>query len=729
MSASAEATTGRNRRRHGRSPARGHQDGRDPDRRPLTVAVRSDSAVPAGAGALTVLLIEHRGADARLVKAALEDHPEQHFHVAVERSLTAALDHLAASTPDAIVLDVDLPGGGVEAIEAIRASAPALPLIVLSAEGNGQSGVRAMDAGAQDYFIKGELNHTATLGRVVLQALARQRLRLELAERLDKVENSHIRLRNIVDLNLDAILVVDRGGRVLFANRQAEAFLEGSGAGPLAQYLAHPRREADGAVLTLTDAEDRPRTVHLRMYPTGWDDEEAYLVLLREPIGGENADAARPVVGPDLDAVTGLFNRAGFSRQGHDILQSAGRKRTCAAMVCLNLERFRRVNQALGYGAGDALLRRVADRLRRELRAGDLIGCFGRDEFLILLTSLRRPQDAAFVAGKLLEVVALPIEHRHGELRIKARAGVSLFPRDGRDISELIGHAQIAAERAKHRQPERIAFYTSELASQSARRFRLEQDLQKALGKDQFSLVYQPIMDVRSDRPIAAEALLRWRPEPGDVVTAGEFVPILEEIGLIDEVGEWVIRNACIDARNLQETGCPLPVSVNLSPLQFASEGLPDRIRDALADSGLPPQHLWLEVTESALMQPLQMSIETLDNLRKMGISVCIDDFGTGFSSLAYLKRFPIDTLKIDQSFVRDLVSGPKDAAITRNTVQLAHALGLNVVAEGVETPGQLERLREYHCDFYQGHLFSTPLPARELRELVSRHKRGQKAL
>jgi diguanylate cyclase (GGDEF)-like protein len=677
---------------------------------------------------LTILLIEHRGADANLVAQALRSYPDQRFEVLAERDLATAIGKIGESSPDAIVLDADLPDGGLTAVEEIRTAASILPLIVLTGTGNGENAVWAMEAGAQDYILKGELDHAA-LGRVVLQAIARQRLHLDLEQRLREIEHTHIRLRNIVDLNLDGILVLDRDGRVLFANRAAKELLKQPTGELLGSYLGQPSADIDGTAFTLFDADQRPRRVHMRTYATGWDEEEAYMVLLREPLDSEADTTEGKVTRPDHDPVTGLLNRNAFYRQGGDILQTTGHKGAFAAVLCLNLERFRRVNQALGQTTGDAVLQRVASRLKRELRAGDLLSCFGSDEFLVLLTSLRRPRDAGLVAGKLLDTVALPIEHAQGDLHINARAGISLFPRDSSDVSDLIGHAQIAAERAKRRQPYRVSFYTADLTSQSARRFRLEQGLQKALGNREFSIIYQPIVDARSDDLIATEALLRWKPEPGTVLSASEFVPILEEIGLIDEVGEWVIRSACAEAKKWGDAGYGLPVSVNLSPLQFTSERLPEKIRAALEESGLPAEYLWIEVTESALMQPLEMSINTLGQLREMGVSVCIDDFGTGFSSLAYLKRFAIDTLKVDRSFVQDIVDGAKDAAIARNTIQLAHALELTVVAEGVETAAQLERLREYGCDFYQGHVYSAPLTPQESQELLARNRNSAKSL
>lgn len=688
----------------------------------------SKASPPGGGDTLSVLLIEHRGADARLGVQALQSHPDYRFHVTVQRGLAAGLETLRESLPDAVVLDVDLPGGGLTVVEEIRAAAPTLPLIVLAGNDTGKDGIRAMNAGAQDYLIKGQLDHSA-LGRVVIQAIVRQRLRMELAKRLREVENTHLRLRNIIDLNLDGILVLDRDGHILFANRMAKRFLIQKGGESLDRHLHHPTTDLDGTVFTLYGPDDQPRKIHMRIYPTEWDEKDAFMVLLREPLPSEAREGDSRIRQADRDPITGLFNWDAFSRHGRDFLYNAGRAGTSAALLCLNLERFRRVNQTLGHAVGDAVLRRVADRLGQQLRAGDLLSCLGGDEFLVLLTSLRQTRDASTVAGKLLDTVALPIEHEDGDLRIRGRVGISLFPRDGNNIAELIGHAQIAAERAKRWQPHRVAYYTADLTSQTTRRFQLEQKLQKALANRQFKLLYQPIVDTNTNVPAAAEALLRWQPDPDTVVSANEIIPTLEETGLIDEVGEWVIRTACTEARVWHDDGCAISVSINLSPIQFASEQLPEKIRAALADSGLPPERLWLEVTETALMQSLETSIDMLEQLRAMGVSICIDDFGTGFSSLAHLKRFPVDTLKIDRSFIRDIAGNSRDAAITRNTVQLAHALNLTVVAEGVESDGQVERLREYGCDFHQGYVYNPPLTPWELRNLIATAKDSKSVL
>lgn len=674
---------------------------------------------PENGSPLSILLIEDDSSDTPLVLESLRAYPGHRFDVTVQDDLKAGLKALRETKPDAIVLDSD---GDPAAVEKIRTADPTLPLIVLSDDDTGEKGLLAMDAGAQDYLLKKHLDY-AILGRTVLQAVARQHLRMELAERLREVEHTHIRLRNIIDLTLDGILVINDNGRVMFANRTANRLLHLEGGENLRKHLKKPKVESDNLIFTVFDEGQQPCRLHMRIYPAGWDEENAFMVLLREPLPSEIRDNASQISPDDRDATTGLFNREAFSRQGREILYRAGRKDTSAAVLCLNLERFRRVNQALGHDTGDVVLRHVAERLKRELRAGDLLSRFGGDEFLVLLTSLRRPRDASIVAGKLLDAVGLPIEHENGDLRVQARAGISLFPRDGNEISQLIGHAQIAAERAKRWQPHRVAYYTPELMSQTTWHFQLEQDLQTGLANRQFKLLYQPIVDVQSNELVAAEALLRWQPTPDTVMSASEFIPVLEETGLIDEVGAWVIRTACIEAKIWHDEGYPIPVTVNLSPLQFASEELPDKIHAALEDSGLPPKYLWVEVTESALMQSLERSIAMLGQLRAMGVSVCIDDFGTGFSSLSHLKQFPIDTLKIDSSFVRDIVDSSRDAAITRNTVDLAHALNLTVVAEGVESEKQIAQLRQYGCDYYQGHVYREALVLEEMRKLIGESK------
>ena len=329
--------------------------------------------------------------------------------------------------------------------------------------------------------------------------------------------------------------MVDRGGRILFANRMAKRLLIQKGGDVIDERLRNPAIDLDGTAFTLLDPDDKPRRIHMRIYPTDWDEDDAYMVLLREPLPGERRESDTRVVRTDLEPVTGLYNRDTFLRQGRGFLYSAGRRGISAAILCLNLERFRRVNQMLGHDVGDAVLRHVGERLKLQLRAGDLVGCLGGDEFIVLLGSLRQTRDASLVAGKLLDTVALPIEHENGDLHIRARVGISLYPSDGSDASELVGHAQIAAERAKRWQPHRVAYYTADLMSQTARRFELEQALQEALPKRQFKLFYQPILATGGDTPAAAEALLRWQPEPDTLVSAKEIIPTLEETGRIEE--------------------------------------------------------------------------------------------------------------------------------------------------------------------------------------------------
>lgn len=666
---------------------------------------------------IKVLLVEDRRADALLVRHALSAYQNAQFEVTVAEKLVQALDHLAMHKPDVVIADLNLPDSlGLDTFMQISRASPVTPLVIMTADADTQLGVKAVDAGAQDYLVKGEIESLA-LGRLIMQAIARQRLRQSLADHLSEIETTRTQLHNIVDLNLDGMVIIDRGGQVIFANRQAE-YLFGMPRSDLIGFkLGRPVTDEVGTEIALADRTGKLRRVRMRLQATGWADEDAFLVLLSEATV-EKPERDSGVV--NLDSVTGLFNRRMFYEQAGLCLTHARRHHLTPAMLCINLHNFRRINETMGHNCGDELLRLVGERIRRQLRAGDIVGRFGGDEFLVLLSSLRRATDASNVAHKILDSILAPIDLWQQNLRISARVGTSIFPRDGSNVDELVRHAQVAGQRAKETPgSSRVEFYTAELTSRSERRFNLEQRLRRALPQSQFQVYYQPILPVSGEGDTSVEALLRWFPPEGDSVGPAEFIPILEETGLIGEVGDWMLRQACKQVRQWHDAGVRTRLSANISPLQFESANLFSSIESALADSGLPARYLTVEITESALMRNANNSADTLKALRSMGVSVSIDDFGTGFSSLNYLKRFAIDHLKIDRSFIRDVTKDPNDAAITRATIDLAHNLGLRVVAEGVEDDSQLEFLREHGCDAFQGFLISRPVPSEEILLLL----------
>jgi diguanylate cyclase (GGDEF)-like protein len=416
------------------------------------------------------------------------------------------------------------------------------------------------------------------------------------------------------------------------------------------------------------------------------------------------------------DPVTSLPNRASFTGQLAEALARAKRASSPLAILFLDLDLFKRVNDSLGHDAGDRLLRIAAERIRRAVRQGDLIFRMGGDEFTVLLEDLRGPEEAGAVAQRVLESVAEPVQVEHHELSVTASIGIALFPRDDVVEERLVKSADTAMYRAKDLGRNRYAFFAPEMNERVEQQMRMEAALRQALKNGEFVLYYQPRVSVVSGRASGLEALLRWRHPEWGLIEPARFVPLLEETGLIVPVGAWVLAEACHQAAAWQSAGsAPVRVSINISSRQFRDEGLLKAVGSALRASGLPAGLLELELTESLLIDNVDYAMDVLHKLKALGISISIDDFGTGYSSLGYLKRFPIDSLKIDRGFVRDIASSPKDAAIVDAICALGRSLDIALVAEGVEHTWQAEYVCAQQCAELQGYLFSRPLPAHEV--------------
>jgi diguanylate cyclase (GGDEF)-like protein len=413
------------------------------------------------------------------------------------------------------------------------------------------------------------------------------------------------------------------------------------------------------------------------------------------------------------DPVTELPNRASFTGHLGEAVRRAKRANWPLALLFLDLDLFKRVS--------DRLLRIVTERIRRAVREADLLFRMGGDEFTVLLEDVRGAEEAGAVAQRMLEAIAEPVQLDHHEVSITASIGIALFPRDDVVGERLVKSADTAMYRAKELGRNRYAFFASEMNQRVEHQMRMEAALRQALKNDEFVLHFQPRISVASGRATGLEALLRWSHPEWGLMEPARFVPILEETGLIVPVGAWVLGQACYHAKAWQAPGRPVRVSVNLSSRQFRSEGLLKAVDAALRSSGLPPGLLEIELTESLLAENVDHAMDLLEKLKALGACISIDDFGTGYSSLSYLKRFPIDSLKIDRSFVRDLVSSPKDAAIVDAICALARSLGIEVVAEGVEHPWQAEYVCARHCTEMQGYLFSRPIAPDAVPEALER--------
>jgi len=422
------------------------------------------------------------------------------------------------------------------------------------------------------------------------------------------------------------------------------------------------------------------------------------------------------------DPVTDLPNRVSFAEHLGEALRRAKRAEWPLALLFVDLDLFKRVNDSLGHDAGDRLLRMAAQRIRRALRESDLLFRMGGDEFTVLLEDVRGPEEAGAVAQRMLEAIAEPVQLGHHEISVSASIGIAMYPRDDVIGERLVKSADTAMYRAKELGRSRYAFFAPEMNERVENQMQLEAALRRALKNGEFVLHFQPRVSAATGRAIGVEALLRWRHPEWGLVEPARFVPVLEETGLIVAVGAWVLAEACHQAKAWQAGGrAPLRVSVNISPRQFRSEGLLKAVAGALRASGLAPQLLELELTESLLVENVDYAMDLMHKLKALGTSLSIDDFGTGYSSLGYLKRFPIDSLKVDKSFVRDLAASPKDAAIVDAICLLARSLGIGLVAEGVEESWQAEYLSARHCTEMQGYYFCRPLAPERLGEALAR--------
>jgi len=435
------------------------------------------------------------------------------------------------------------------------------------------------------------------------------------------------------------------------------------------------------------------------------------------------------------DIVTGLPNRAQLTEQLRYTLKLSKRNDSKFALLFLDLDHFKQVNDTLGHDAGDDLLKQVSKRLTRVVRDTDMISSrdseeaesqhtvarLGGDEFVVLLGVINRAEDAARVAERISQSVSEPYELGTNTVSVTTTIGISVFPADGTDSESMMKSADVAMYHAKESGRNGYQFYSRSIHEQALTRFSLEADLRSAIEKKELTLVYQPKIDVRTGQLSGMEALARWyHPEKG-IMSPTEFISLAEETGLILPLGSWVLQQACSQMKMWLDAGWPvMTVAVNCSSEQFTKSDIIEDINVALELSGLDPSHLEIELTESLILQDGEKGIEILKNLKRLGIKVSIDDFGTGFSSLSYLKRLPVDKLKIDKSFVDDLEKDSGDAAIVTAIITLSHNLDLTVVAEGVETQEQYDILRKFDCDEIQGYLISHPLNVQQFEEWMS---------
>ena len=427
------------------------------------------------------------------------------------------------------------------------------------------------------------------------------------------------------------------------------------------------------------------------------------------------------------DVLTGLPNRRLLTDRIEVAISQAQRENSGLALLFIDLDRFKTINDSLGHQAGDQLLREVGRRLGQWVRSGDTVSRVGGDEFIVLCPNCGHPDDASALGEKLLEALAQPYHIAENQLIITASIGIALYPDNGSDANMLIGNADAAMYLAKENDRNNCQFYSPELNEKNLERLQLELRLRHALEAHEFVLYFQPQIDARTGALVGAETLIRWLDPIHGLIPPGRFIPLAEETGLIQPIGDWVLREVCRYLHRWQAQGlAPIPIAVNLSARQFKQQNFIESVAEALAETGIEARWIELELTESMLMKDIQQTTGKLQQLKEMGFSISVDDFGTGFSSLNYLRHFPLDVLKIDQSFVRELFEDDAALAIIDSIIALANALGMRTVAEGVETADQQLMLQRHGCDTLQGYLIARPLPEEEFMHWVRQYTATQ---
>lgn len=424
------------------------------------------------------------------------------------------------------------------------------------------------------------------------------------------------------------------------------------------------------------------------------------------------------------DALTGLFNRFSLQELTQQTLASAARRRESVAMLFLDLDKFKQINDTLGHGAGDLLLIDVAQRLRASVRDSDIVARLGGDEFVVVLTGLDGPATVGQVADKISRSLSLPFEISGKSINTSASIGISLFPADAKDVEKMMGHADLAMYHAKGIGPSSYQFFTFEMNQANLERITLEQDLGDALVREEFVLHYQPQINTVTGEVFGVEALVRWNHPTKGMIPPAEFIPAAEMNGLIFPLGEWVLNTACAQLRIWLDTGfIDLRMSVNVSARQFEDETLLVRVEQALEKHKLAPGQLELELTESVMFKNPQKAIDQMRRFRAVGVNLAIDDFGAGYSSLNYLRKLPVNRLKLDSDLIRDIQTNTSTHSICAATIRLAGDLGLDVIAEGVETQGEYDSLKLLHCPGIQGYFHSKPLPTSEIFNFMAQHR------
>jgi diguanylate cyclase (GGDEF)-like protein/PAS domain S-box-containing protein len=687
--------------------------------------------------AIRALLVEDNLGDARLLREMLNEQSSLDTQLTHVQHM-AAEQHLVKRPADIILLDLGLSDAqGLGAVRRAHAAAPRVPLVVLTGLDDEEMAGQALKEGAQDYLIKGQIE-TRGLVRAMRYAIERKHMDDVLFE---QQERAQVTLNSIGD----AVVCTDVAGKLTFLNLVAETMTGWSSKEATGRPMTEVCRILDGTTHQaipdpIAMAVERNRTVHLpsNSILVRRDGVEVPIEDSVAPIHDRQGQVSGAVVvfrdvsaaramslemahSAQHDFLTGLPNRMLLSDRISQAIVLAPRHRKRVAVLFLDLDGFKHINDSLGHLIGDKLLQSIARRLISCVRGSDTVSRQGGDEFVVLLAEESHGEDAAIVARRILQAVAVPHAIDQQELHVTASIGVSVYPDDGRDAATLIQNADTAMYHAKEKGRQSYQFFTPAMNVRAVERQSIEESLRRALERNEFALHYQPTINLRTGSITGAEALIRWTHPTRGALSPAQFIPIAEDTGLIRPIGSWVLREACSQARAWVDAGLPLAtIAVNVSAIQLRDEHFLEELFCTLHDTGLDARSLELELTESSLMKHAESAASILQAVRERGVQVAVDDFGTGYSSLSYLRKFPIDALKIDQSFVCQITAAGDDSSIVTAMISMARSLHLRVIAEGVETLEQLTYLQGQNCDEAQGYYFSRAVPATQFAALLA---------
>ena len=702
--------------------------------------MRQLAAAPMKGSHECVLLIAADADEAARVLGELGSVTEESFEVQWVTELSRGIERLRDGGVSAAVLDLNLSDSqGLETFNQLFEAAPDLPILILSEAGTEEIARQAVHLGAYDYLINEQADG--------------YRLRRTVRTMIDRHALEAVRVENelaTTTLNLigEGILRTDADGNVTYLNRFAEKMTGWSRAEARGRPFADVLRLIDNisgaslddavAIALQADKTASGMTSSINCTLVRRDGEEFGIESRVAIIHDQDGNAVGAVVAfrdvsaarvaslemsrvAQHDVLTNLPNRALFNDRLSQAISLAERQSKQLAVLFVDLDQFKRINDSLGHSVGDRLLRSVARRLVACVRRTDTVSRLGGDEFLILLSQIEHSEDAAITARKILRAVAAPHVIDSKSLDVNVSIGGSTYPADAQNAETLVSYADVAMYEAKQQGRNSYQFFRTDMRARMATRVALERDLRCALGRNEFRLHYQPKVNFQTGQCTGMEALLRWQHPERGLLSAATFVPIAEECGLIVAIGQWVLLEACRQARAWSDLGLKvLPVAVNVSAVEFRARDFLSGIRAVLIATGLDPQDLELELTEGVLMQDAESAVVTLLALKAMGVKLAVDDFGTGFSSFTYLRRFPVDTLKVDKSFIHEITEDSDGTTIVNAMINIGKSLKQRVVAEGVETRSQLDFLQRHGCDEGQGCYFSHPVTAGQVEKMFN---------